>query len=43
MSYILTLTHTLDSYWSVYIENQAFKSDLFQDFILGLEQLISCQ
>ena len=43
MSYILTLTHTLDSYWSVYIENQAFKSDLFQDFIFrfGTAYLLS--
>jgi len=33
MSYFLTLTHTLSPYWSIFIENQGFKSDLFQDTI----------
>ncbi|MGA1546110.1 MAG: transporter [Flavobacteriaceae bacterium] len=33
MSYLLTLTHTLNPYWSVYIENQGIKSDLFQDML----------
>ena len=43
MSYVLTLTHTIDSYWSVYVENQAFKSDIFQDFLFrfGTAYLLS--
>ena len=33
MSYILTLTHTLDPLWSVYLEHQGQKSDLFNDYL----------
>ncbi len=42
-SFILTLTHTLDQLWSVYIEHQGLKSDLFSDnlFRLGLAHLYS--
>ena len=36
MSYILTLTHTLDPYWSVYIEHQGNQSDLFKDHLVRL-------
>ena len=32
-SYILTLTHTINKYWSVYIETQDFSSDLYKDQI----------
>ena len=31
MSYILTLTHSLDPFWSIYLEHQGQKSDLFND------------
>ena len=33
ISYILTLTHTINSYWSIYIEHQGSESDLFRDYI----------
>ena len=36
MSYILTLTHTLDPLWSVYLEHQGRKSDLFNDYLFRL-------
>ena len=36
MSYILTLTHTLDPYWSVYVEHQGSQSDLFRDSLYRL-------
>ena len=36
MSYIFTLTHTLDPYWSVYIEHQGNRSDLFKDSLARL-------
>ena len=35
-SYILTLTHTLDPLWSVYIENQGRFSDLYNDYLFRL-------
>jgi hypothetical protein len=43
MSYILTLTHTLDPLWSVYLEHQGRKSDLFNDYLfrLGVAYLYS--
>jgi len=43
ISYILTLTHTLDPYWSVYVEHQGSKSDLFRDsiFRFGIANLYS--
>jgi hypothetical protein len=34
--YILTLTHTLDPLWSVYIEHQGRVSDLFSDYLYRL-------
>ena len=33
LSYILTLTHTINKNWSVYIEYQDFSSDLYKDQI----------
>lgn len=36
MSYILTLTHTLDPLWSVYVEHQGSKSDLYSDYLFRL-------
>jgi hypothetical protein len=33
ISYILTLTHTFNPVWSVYIENQGFSSDVYTDQI----------
>ena len=33
LNYILTLTHTINNYWSVYIENQGIKSDLYRNFL----------
>ena len=33
INYILTLTHAINNYWSVYIENQGFKSDLYRNFL----------
>ena len=33
MNYIITLTHTLDPYWSVYLEGQGIESDLFKDYL----------
>jgi hypothetical protein len=43
MSYILTLTHTLDPLWSVYVEHQGSQSDLFRDSLyrLGAAYLFS--
>jgi len=42
-SYILTLTHTLDPLWSVYIENQGRYNDLYTDYLfrLGAAYLLS--
>ena len=41
INYILTLTHTLDPLWSVYLEHQAERSDLYRDkyFRLGAAYL----
>ena len=36
ISYILTLTHTLDPLWSVYLEHQGQKSDLFNDYLFRI-------
>ena len=36
MSYILTLTHSLDPFWSIYLEHQGQKSDLFNDYLFRL-------
>ena len=33
INYILTLTHTINNYWSVYVENQGLKSDLYRNFL----------
>ncbi len=43
MSYILTLTHTINPLWSVYIENQGSKSELYRDslFRFGFAYLYS--
>ena len=43
MSYILTLTHTLNPLWSVYIESQGNRSELYRDslFRLGFAYLYS--
>lgn len=35
-NYILTLTHTLDPLWSVYLEHQGRISDLFTDYLFRL-------
>jgi hypothetical protein len=35
-SYILTLTHTLDPLWSVYIENQGRFSDLYKNYFFRM-------
>ena len=35
-SYILTLTHTLDPLWSVYLEHQGRSSELFTDYLFRL-------
>jgi len=35
-NYILTLTHTLDPLWSVYIEHQGRSSELFTDYLFRL-------
>ncbi len=33
IGYILTLTHTLNPYWSVYVEHQRGKSKLYSDYL----------
>ncbi len=33
IGYILTLTHTLNPYWSVYVEHQMSKSKLYSDYL----------
>jgi len=35
-SYIITLTHTLDPLWSVYIENHGRFSDLYKDYLFRM-------
>lgn len=43
MSYILTLTHTLDPLWSVYLETQGISSDVYIDqlFRVGAAYLLT--